>query len=134
MPTPFGIRRRLKTLLGMDPGPVAASTPASPAPAPVPVTLVLVGADGAEEPCAGPRESTLLALSGKLRRPIASGCSDSTCGTCRVEVLEGAERLTPQDGRERATLQENGHPAHLRLACRAELREGTVRARAFERI
>jgi ferredoxin len=132
MASPFGIRRRLKTLLGMDPGPIAAP-PAAP-PRPDPVTLALVGGDGTDEPCSGPPGSTLLALSGMLRRPIASGCSDSTCGTCRVEVLDGAERLTPQDGRERATLQENGHPAHLRLACRAELREGTVRARAYERI
>jgi ferredoxin len=132
MPSPFGLRRRLKTLLGMDPGPVAA--PPAAAPRPPPVHLVLVGADGAEESCSGPPGSTLLALSGALRRPIASGCSDSTCGTCRVEVLDGVERLTPQDGRERASLSESGHPAHLRLACRAEVGEGTVRARAFERM
>lgn len=126
MATPFGIRRRVKRLFGipLDSAPVADA-------APPPVALTVVGPKG-EASVEGPPESTLLALSGKLRHPIASGCSDSSCGTCRVEVLEGAENLSPSEARERATLKENGHPTTLRLACRAELMSGAARVQAFE--
>ncbi len=133
MATPLGIRRRIKRLLGIDPGPVTASADASPPP-PAPVGLTLVGPDGSEASCTAAPGSTILATSGKLRRPLASGCADSTCGTCRVEVLDGAEHLSPQDGRERATLRENGLPGAYRLACRAEIVTGNVKVRGFELI
>lgn len=133
MSTPFGIRRRLKRLLGIDPGPVTASS-STAAPAPAPVGLTLVGPDGGEQSCTAAPGSTVLATSGKLRRPLASGCADSTCGTCRVEVLEGAEHLSPHDGRERATLRENGLPDAYRLACRTEIVSGSVKVRGFELI
>lgn len=126
MATPFGIRRRVKRLFGipLDTAPAAEA-------APPPVSLTVVGPKG-EDTKQAPPESTLLAVSGKMRHPIASGCSDSSCGTCRVEVLEGAENLTAADARERATLKENGYPATLRLACRAELVAGAARVQAFE--
>lgn len=135
MPTPFGLRRRLRRLLGEDVPPVTASpAPVAPvAPAPARARLTVVAPNGTEAACEAPAGSTVLAASAGLRRPLAAGCSDSTCGTCRFEVLEGGEGLVAQDSRERATLRENGYDASWRLGCRAELHEGAgVRVRAFE--
>lgn len=128
MPTPFGIRRRIKRLLGMPLDGAGSAEPAVET-----ATLLVVGPTGAEQSCKAPVGSTLLAAAGALAKPIASGCSDSSCGTCRVEVLDGADALTEQATRERATLKENGFPTTLRLACRAEVtREATVKVKAFE--
>jgi ferredoxin len=128
MPSPFGFRRRVKKLFGIE------TPPASAAPAADSVTLVVVGPKGDEQTASGPAGSTVLALSGRLRHPIASGCSDSSCGTCRVEVLEGADNLGAPDDRERSTLRASGHPDHYRLTCRAEQLRGSVKVQAFELI
>lgn len=125
MPTPLGIRRRVRRLLGLEVGAVTSQPRAT-------VELTLVGPSGAEETALVEAGSTILAASGRLKRPIASGCSDATCGTCRVEVLSGSENLSPQADAERAALAANGHPAAYRQGCRAEILAGAVRARAFE--
>ena len=68
-----------------------------------------------------------------MPNPIASGCSDSSCGTCRIDILEGAENCSEAVARERATLKENGFPTNLRLACRTEIvSAGTVKVKAYE--
>jgi ferredoxin len=128
MSTPFGIRRRIKRLLGM---PLDGETVQEEA---AKAQIVVVGPTGAEQSATVTAGVTLLTAAGSLAKPISSGCSDSTCGTCRVDVLEGAENLDEQNARERATLKENGYPTNLRLACRAELREGRVKVKAFELI
>ncbi len=126
MATPFGIRRRLKRLFGI---PLDGASAAAPSEARVTLTVVSPKGEQTDESIAG---STLLAISGRMKHPIASGCSDSSCGTCRVEVLEGAANLTDQEARERGALKENGYPTTLRLACRAELVSGSARVKAFE--
>ena len=126
MPSPFGIRRRLKELLGMGGAPAAAEPP------PPKVGLVVVGPDGNEQATEAFIGTTVSSASTKLKRPIATGCSESTCGTCRVEVLEGGENLAEQTPRERATLKENNFSTSFRLACRAELVKDSVKVRAFE--
>lgn len=130
MATPFGLRRRVRRLLGWPVSPVGR--PADGGPVAESVALVVQDPGGTDHPCEAPVGSTLLAASARLRRPIASGCADSTCGTCRVTVLDGSEQLSPQDGAERATLRLAGHPETLRLACRAEVRGAGVRVRAHE--
>lgn len=128
--TPFGIRKRIKSLLGIDaPGQAEEAAPKKPKEK---VTLVLVDANGEEQTYAGTPHMTPLYISGNMQKPIASGCNDSTCSTCRIEVLEGAENLSERDAREIRTLAENGRPAELRLGCRAEILRGTVKVRAFE--
>ena len=126
MPSPFGIRRRLKKLLGMDAGPAA---PKEVIPK---VHLTVVGPDGAEQVAEADVGTTVVGATSRFKRPIATGCSEASCGTCRVEVLEGAENLTEQSARERATLKENNFPATMRLACRTELVKGSVKVRAAE--
>ncbi|MCB9762381.1 MAG: (2Fe-2S)-binding protein [Alphaproteobacteria bacterium] len=128
--TPFGIRKRIKKLLGIAPEQDAPAAPVRPPREKV--TLVVVDGEGAEQSYEGQAGFSPLYISGNMERPIASGCNDSSCATCRIEVLEGPENLSEQDDRERATLAENGKPEHLRLACRAEILRGTVKVRAFE--
>lgn len=128
MATPFGIRRRIKRLLGM---PVDNNTQNTEDEGEK-VSIVVVGPKGTEETGKGKPGQSLLMVSVSCEHPIASGCSESTCGTCRVEILEGAENISAQDGRERATLKENNFPTTYRLACRATLDKGSARVRAFE--
>jgi ferredoxin len=124
--TPFGIRRRIKRLLGMPLDNDTAEPEAAKA------TLVVSGPKG-EQSAQVNVGLTLLAAAGALPNPIASGCSDSSCGTCRVEILEGAESCSEAVARERATLKENGFPTNLRLACRTEIvQPGTIKVKAFE--
>ncbi|MCP4920519.1 MAG: (2Fe-2S)-binding protein [Proteobacteria bacterium] len=129
--TPFRIRERLKELLGLTPSKAARDT-AAPSPRREKVTLVLVDGDGNEQTYDGGAEDSPLFISGNMKKPIGSGCNDSTCATCRIEVLEGAENLSPQDDRERNTLKENGHPEDWRLGCRVSIMQGTVKVRAHE--
>ncbi|MDP2317663.1 MAG: 2Fe-2S iron-sulfur cluster-binding protein [Pseudomonadota bacterium] len=127
MPSPFGIRRRIKRLLGIE-----AKKSAEPEVEPEKITLHILGPKGDEQSVTTYAGSTILGASGQLRHPIASGCSDSTCGTCHVEILEGADNLSEPTARERGTLRESGHPAGQRLSCRTEILKGTVKVKAFE--
>ncbi len=113
--TPFRIRARIKKLLGLD----------RPAPPPRPAVprhpVVFHTPDGGSYTAEGKRGDLLTMISGRGPQPVATGCADSSCGTCAVEVLAGSSQLSPEDERETATKAANGVPAHLRLACRAAL-------------
>ena len=128
--TPFGIRKRLKSLLGIDaPGNAEPATAKKPKEK---VTLIVVDGAGEEQTYTGDAHMTPLYISGNMQKPIASGCNDSSCSTCRIEVLEGAENLSERDEREKQTLAANNRSPDLRLGCRAEILRGTVKVRAFE--
>jgi 2Fe-2S ferredoxin len=67
--------------------------------------------------------------------PIPFCCRSASCGTCRVELLEGAEHLLPPAEDELDVLDMYGElSSRVRLACQAKLRpiEATVRFRALE--
>lgn len=54
--------------------------------------------------------------------PHASVCSGrGRCGTCRVRVAAGADRLSPAEDSERATLRRVGAAPDERLACQARV-------------
>ena len=64
--------------------------------------------------------------------PIPFCCRSAACGTCRVEVLEGADRLEPAERDELELLQVfDADPSRVRLACQLRLRP--VRARVHLR-
>lgn len=130
--TPFGIRKRLKKMLGLGRDEAPEDLP--PRRERPKITITLVDPEGNEETVQAAADSSVLFATGNMARPLGSGCADATCGTCRIEVLEGEEHLTPQSGRERATLKENGFSEDLRLGCQAEIRgEGvSVKVRGFE--
>lgn len=67
--------------------------------------------------------------------PVPFSCRSASCGTCRVDVLEGADFLEPPKDAELEVLELFGDdPARRRLACQARLgdRAGRVRLCATE--
>lgn len=51
--------------------------------------------------------------------PVEFSCRSGTCGTCRIEVIEGASLLQPPRDDELETLEAFDAPPSHRLACRA---------------
>jgi uncharacterized 2Fe-2S/4Fe-4S cluster protein (DUF4445 family) len=65
-----------------------------------------------------PSGKTVLSCAGELRVRVSSVCGgDGACGTCRVQVIEGWDRLTPPTPDE--TYKELEEP--YRLSCQARL-------------
>jgi 2Fe-2S ferredoxin len=67
--------------------------------------------------------------------PVPFSCRSTSCGTCRVDVLEGRELLDDPGADEREVLAIFGDdPGARRLACTAKVleREGLIRLRACE--
>lgn len=59
------------------------------------------------------------------RAPVAFSCRAAACGTCRVEVLAGAEMLeSPSEDEADLLRLLYADPAH-RLACQAVVRTGS---------
>lgn len=53
---------------------------------------------------------------------VPYSCRSATCGTCRVEVVEGAEALSPPDEDELEVLEIFGDtPDRVRLSCQMRL-------------
>ena len=119
--TPFGIRKRIKSLLGG--AEKAASAPVRR----YPVTFVLP--DGTSYQSDAKHEDSLVLTSGRGPQPIATGCADGTCATCRVEVLAGGDMLTPPTDHEKATKAANKVDASLRLGCQTHVLGDGVQVR-----
>ena len=65
-----------------------------------------------------PAGKTLLSIAIEMGVVISHVCGgDGACGTCRIEVVEGAENLTPPNPEE--TYKEIEAP--YRLSCQAKL-------------
>jgi ferredoxin len=69
-------------------------------------------------------DGPLVDICDEVRAPVAFACRAATCGTCRVEVFEGAGLLEPPEEDEIALLDEEGAPEDQRLACQAVVRAG----------
>ncbi len=66
--------------------------------------------------------------------PVPFSCRGASCGTCRVEVLEGIELLEPPSSEEREVLEVFFDPPNYRLACSARVKSGlgTIRLRVID--
>ena len=77
-----------------------------------------------------PRAGRLLDLCDEKSAGIPFSCRSASCGTCRVDVLEGAELLDPPADEELDVLEIFGDdPKRRRLACQVTFREGDGRLR-----
>jgi len=86
-------------------------------------------ADGGERDGVVPGASTLLAAATALGVDLDHFCGGGcSCGTCRVEIIEGAQNLTRPQGNEQMVLGHHASSRGDRLACQARLM-GPVHAR-----
>jgi 2Fe-2S ferredoxin len=77
-----------------------------------------------------PEGGRLVDLCDELRASVPFSCRSATCGTCRVDVLEGADLLEPARAEELEVLHLFGdNPSRCRLACQARVRAGGGRVR-----
>lgn len=83
----------------------------------------------ADQTAESERELSLLVLATRAGAALPHTCGGhARCGTCRVTITEGADKLTAMGSRERQLLEKKGAGPEDRLACQAWAR-GSVRCR-----
>ena len=119
--TPFGIRKKLKSMLKemMGGGGGGTSAPQAPQRPRWPVVFELPDGDTYE--VEAKEHDSLVLASGRGPRPISTGCADGTSATCQVVVVAGADQLTSPDGHETKTKTENGVDLTRRLGCQTSV-------------
>lgn len=87
-------------------------------------TIVFEGnAIGREKRAEAPDAGELVDVCDEVLAPIPFSCRSASCGTCQVEILEGAELLEAPSELERELLELLGGPENNRLACQARFRQ-----------
>jgi ferredoxin len=77
-----------------------------------------------------PGGAALVDLCDEHQAPVPFSCRSAVCGTCRVDVLEGADLLEPPLDEELDILDSFADdPERRRLACQARVRPGGGRVR-----
>lgn len=96
-----------------------------------PVALVVFQGNsiGREKRVEAEEGAELVDICDEVLAPVPFSCRSASCGTCQVEVLEGAELLEAPGPEERELLDLLAGPANNRLACQAKLgkRSGVIR-------
>jgi ferredoxin len=97
----------------------------------VPKLIVLENAVGPQREVDLPEGGEIVDAADEVRLPIPFSCRSATCGTCLVEVVEGAECLAEPNSDEADLLAILDGPPENRLACQARLLSGpgTVKLR-----
>ncbi len=110
--TPFGIRKKLKGLVGKTDGP----------PEIVRHRLTFVLPNGKEQTVEAEERYTLAMASQFLPAPIATACPDGQCGQCVVEILDGSGIAEPSDS-EKGVIEKwhKKYDPKKRLACHARV-------------
>jgi adenylate cyclase len=71
-----------------------------------------------------PEGGPLVDICDDATAPVPFSCRGATCGTCRVEIVEGLAMLEPPEPAEEELLAIFGDPPRFRLACQAKLKKG----------
>jgi adenylate cyclase len=71
-----------------------------------------------------PNGCALVDLCDEATAPVPFSCRGATCGTCRVEIVEGLALLEPPEPAEEELLAILGDPPRFRLACQAKIKTG----------
>lgn len=98
-----------------------------------PVQVIFVQSDG-ETVGVGlvERGATLLEAANSLDVDLDHFCGgNASCGTCKVEVIDGARGLSRRQEMEEAALRGSAKDAHIRLACQSKVL-GPVTVRILE--
>lgn len=66
----------------------------------------------------------LVDICDEAHAPVVFSCRSASCGTCRIDVLEGGELLSPPERHELDVLEIFASPPSHRLACQACARPG----------
>ena len=110
------------------------SPPRAP-PVPLVVVFESVESGAATVEAEAPPGTRLVDLCDERGAPVPFSCRSASCGTCRIDVLEGAELLEPPRDEELDVLDIFGDdPARRRLACQAQVRaeSGRIRVRPVD--
>lgn len=120
--TPWGIRNRIKSMIGGGGGRPATDEQLA-------ITIVLP--TGKEHTVSAEPRYTIVMASQTLETPIATGCPDGGCGGCTVEVFDGTG-LAPPTAAEQKLLDEKwkDKPTY-RLACHARIVGTGARVKAL---
>src|SRR5271170_4963422 len=73
------------------------------------------------EVCEVDYDDTLVDATFRYDLPIRYRCERAVCTTCLVEVIEGMERLSPLEDREKQTLAAIQAKPNWRLACQVSV-------------
>jgi ferredoxin len=77
-----------------------------------------------------PAGAALVDLCDEQNAPVPFSCRSASCGTCRIDVLEGGELLEPPRDEELDILDIFGDdPKRRRLCCQARAGQGEGRVR-----
>lgn len=71
-----------------------------------------------------PEGGPLVDICDDTEAPIPFSCRGASCGTCRIDVIEGLDRFEPPSPAEAEVLAIFADPKHRRLACSARLLPG----------
>jgi ferredoxin len=110
--TPWGIRKRIKSLVGGGAGRAADDEQ---------LTLAMVLPNGQERTVRAEPRYTLVMASQSLETPIATGCPDGGCGGCTVEVLDPAGIAQPTAAEQKLLDEKWKEKPNYRLACHARV-------------
>ena len=61
------------------------------------------------------------------KQGVPFSCNSGVCGTCQIEVLEGAENLGELNQEEKDMAMDRNH----RLACQCKILQGMVKVKQF---
>lgn len=77
---------------------------------------------GREKRAEAPDGAQLVDVCDEVLAPIPFSCRSASCGTCQVEILEGAQLLEAPNAAEQELLEILAGPPNVRLACQARVR------------